>query len=59
MIGVGGRSIRSDHGGVEVSIRRTEMIEDESSIIEVCECEGAEADELEGEELRLAMTGDY
>lgn len=53
MIGIG--CVCSDHGGVKVDIGRGEMIEDEASVVEIGEGESAEANELECEELGLAM----
>lgn len=54
--GVGRRGIGGYHCGVEIDVGRVEMIEDEASVVEeIGGWEGAEADQLECEELGLAM----
>lgn len=53
MIGIG--CVRGDHGGVKVDIGGGEVIEEEASVAEIGEGESAEANELECEELGLAM----
>lgn len=47
--------ICGDHGGPEVDVRRAEVVEDAASVVEVGEIEGAEADELENQELSAGM----
>lgn len=52
---VGSRRVGSDHCSVEIDIGGTEMVEDKAGIVEVCQGEGAESDELESKEVGLAM----
>lgn len=47
--------VRGDHGGPEVDVRGAEVVEDAASVAEVGEVEGAEADELEDQELGAGM----
>lgn len=52
---VGPGRVGGDHCGVEIDVGGVEMIEDEASVAEIGDCEGAEADQLESDELGLAM----
>jgi hypothetical protein len=52
---IGPRSIGSNHGSIKIDIGRVEMIEDEASVRKVGKRKSAEADQLEGVELGLAM----
>lgn len=55
--GVGMGGVGGEHSGVKVDVGELEAVEDETGVAEVGEDEGAEADELEGVELSLAMAG--
>lgn len=52
---VGDRCVGGDHGGVEVDIGGDEAVEDGAGMGDVGERENCVSDELEGEELGLAM----
>lgn len=47
--------VGGDHGGVKVDVGGGEVIEDEASVAEIGEGESAETNELECEEICLAM----
>ncbi|PON83792.1 hypothetical protein TorRG33x02_203430, partial [Trema orientale] len=47
--------VGSDHGSKQVNIGRAETVEYGTSVGEVCQSQGSEADELEGIELSLRM----
>lgn len=53
---VGHRRVREDNGGVEEDVGRAEVVEEAARVAEVAEASSAEADELEGVEVHVAMS---
>lgn len=53
---IGGCSISDDNCGVKKNVGGVEFVEQVSGIDEIAEASGAEADELEGVEMSVAMT---
>lgn len=52
---VGDSSVSGDHGGVEVDVGGDEAVKDRAGVGEIRKREDRVSDELEGEELGLAM----
>lgn len=56
---IGLRSVSSDHASVKINIGGVEVIEDETSIVEVEERKSTEANKLESVKLCLGMAEGY